>query len=292
MSITIISGGWGGGRGGRIRAWDTPSVRVHVPVSACEFRFNFPTRLEIVVEPWIDGLWDSLKSVLSISSAFENKKLLPHSEAADSSQLKMQSQHIITGPEQGQLTVNDSDRRTSVEERVVNDVAESIQDRLSILSTSTNKIQTIEAPDSSITRASAALDSLLQSDKVKTVTSDSSLQVNNNMVTVSSSRDSCNSKEDTAIQSTNPQNEETHVIQGSSQAVGESTQSGEMILTSSIEVTSSDGDGGSKRRGSFKEDAASWREELRTPSMELASTPLTLPTVPPLFVKVLIKTVS
>lgn len=249
------------------------------------------------MEPWIDGLWDSLKSVLSISSTVENKELSPHSGAADSSQRKVQSQHIVTRAEQGQLlTVNDSYKRTSVERRVVNDVAESIQDRLTISSTSTNKMQTTESSDSSITRASATLDSLLQSDKANTaVTSDSSLQVNNT-VTISSSQDSCNSKEDTAIQSTNPKNEETHVIQGSSQAVGESTQSGEMISASSIEgtpVTSSDdGDGGSKRRGSFKEDTASWREELRTTSMELASTPLTLPTVPPLFVKVLIKTVS
>lgn len=249
------------------------------------------------MEPWIDGLWDSLKSVLSVSGSVENKELPPHSGATDTLQQKVQSQHIVTSEKQGQLTVNDSViKRTSTEEKIVNNLAESVQDRLTISSTSTNKTQTTESPDSSVAQTSATSRTLVQSEKLRTVTSDSSLQVNN-MVTVTSSRDSCNSK-DTAIQSTKPQNEE---VQGSSQAMENSTQSGEMILASSIEVTpvtspsdgsGGNGDGGSKRRGSFKEDVTSWREELRTPSMELASTPLTLPTVPPLFVKVLIKTVS
>ena len=49
--------------------------------------------------------------------------------------------------------------------------------------------------------------------------------------------------------------------------------------------------GGSSGVKNGKEEAAA-RDELKTPSLELASTPLTLPSLPPLFIKVLLKSVS
>lgn len=277
-----------------------------------------------MVEPWIDGLWDSLKGVLSNSDSIENgsvqisagtdttyssqtttQRVIIDSgdvdvhdgeiRATDSLQ-KVQSERIVTRAEQGRLTVTESVERTSTEERIVGDLADSVQDQLTIASTLT-KTQSTESPDSNATRASAISSGLLQSDKPKTVTDGSSL----NVVTLSSSRENYSSKEDTPslitcmTQATKLPNGE--ISQGSSQVMEAPTQ---MTTASSLEITAvtssssgrGDGNSGSlKRRGSFKGDA-SWREELRTPSVELASTLLTLPTIPPLFVKVLMKTVS
>ena len=200
------------------------------------FFFN---RLEIVVEPWIDGLWDSLKNVLSNSDSIEvsppSSQSVPTSactasdksdktdiggtttpriyggdgeeiQATESLQ-KVQSQHVVTrAEEQDQLTIDRSIGRSSTDERIINDLADSVQSQLTVASTLANKqTQSIKSPDSDSAHCASS--------------------------------------------------------------------------------------GGLKNQGSFNKEDASWREELRTPSMELASTPLTLPTVPPLFVKVLMKTV-
>lgn len=176
----------------------------------------FFNRLEIVVEPWIDGLWDSLKNVLSNSDSIEvsppSSQSVPTSactasDKSEESLQKVQSQHVVTrAEEQDQLTIDGSVGRSSTDERIINDLADSVQNQLTVASTLANKqTQSIKSPDSDSAHCASS--------------------------------------------------------------------------------------GGLKNRGSFNKEDASWKEELRTPSMELASTPLTLPTVPPLFVKVLMKTV-
>ena len=285
--------------------------------------------MEIVVEPWIDGLWDSLKNVLSHTTNTDSADdgEMPSSlhdltsTGTDTGQTMAQrvatgsADTEVCGGETGstsslqkvpnvpaststaeQRVTGDSVKRTSTKERVVGGLAESVKDKLSI-SSSPTKTRSTELPNTDVTQVSEssplATETQASSGKTETTTAGSSLKMTASL----SSSDGGSFKEDAPCrtQSTKLSNDET--MQVSPQATETSTQSGETKIASSLEVaavsssSSSGSNGGSKRRGSFKEDA-SWREELRTPSMELASAPLTLPTIPPLFVKVLMKTVS
>ena len=208
-------------------------------------------------------------------------------------------------------------------------LAKSVQDKLTISSTLANT-QSTESPvvshaqsSESSPRAVKPSACLLQSDETKTVTASSSLSKGN--PSSSPDIDVHVSKEDARAQSTkfpskevsevssqpvhkdssiwsnetkiSSSHEVSHAACGDSVGVsvvmgsaGDSERMGGFKEALAVAPSASGSNGGSKRRGSFKEDA-SWREELRTPSIELASAPLTLPNIPPPFIK-LLKTVS
>ena len=248
--------------------WYTHTCTVY---NILKLEFFIFTRLEIVVEPWIDGLWSPLEAVLSSSTSLnstahadcegssnvcaegvsgpssnyttgeENQTMDHQATAADSRDIgSVESGNKIKTTTLKQAVSNDSflgqDRPSvgdTVEETstVVGELAVPFQDKLSISPQPTGQSNAKTAVMDTVTMSSA------QSDKVKT----------------DQSTCTCSTVEKMAA------------------------------------IPSVEGERGSKQRISREETAT--KDELKTPSMELASIPLTLPSVPPSFIKVLLKNV-
>ena len=201
------------------------------------------------MEPWIDGLWDSLEGVLSSAVGGDSTDREVSSQPLEVSTDTSKSDQIT-----GQRMMTDSvGTKTDVcndDKTVARLLNESKQDQLT-----TDSVQSSTADQRAITDLTACFQ-----DKLTT-------------------------------QSAGPSN------LGSTPATGmspSSPQSGDLrTAKSTLEATviTSSSNEGDTRLKVVGEDSGV-REELKTPALELATTPLTLPSVQPPFIKVLMKTVS
>ena len=227
-------------------------------------------RLELVVEPWIDGLWDSLEAILSPSSERSGTGVC-HDTA---SELHVLVQTVVKVPLGTCTSIKDSQSVRNVDEiRTIDgsgdrgDRIESVQrkvvaDNVKQIQLGNDELRAVKSG-----RSAAAVSELALSfeDKVSVSKEPSSLQ------TVSSSMDKSMSS----------------ITERDKVKEGQSSPAEVGVATASRK----DSNGGSKRKSNSREDGSAM-EELKTPSRELAGVSLNLPSVQPSFIKVLLKNVS
>ena len=224
-------------------------------------------RLELVVEPWIDGLWDSLEAILSPSSERSGTSVC-HDTASE-----LLVQTVVKVPFGTCTSIKDSQSVRKADEirtidgsgdrgdRIESMQREVVADNVKQIQLGNDELRPVKSG-----RLTAAVSELALSfeDKVSVSKEPSSMQ------TVSSSTDK-------SMSST--ERDEVKEGQSSPAEVGVATASRK------------DSNGGSKRKTSSREDGSAM-EELKTPSRELAGVSLNLPSVQPSFINVLLKNVS
>ena len=213
------------------------------------------------MEPWIDGLWESLESVLLTVTGDD-------SSTATDITFPLSSQphpHPLTDTDTSASKSDlSSHQSVSVESGVMPEAEEQTEDVRSSLSDASTQQKTDHTRNNVVQTSSDVCSTDLAS----------SLRDRLNISPSLSSSSSLSEKRLSSLCADLP----------SSSPLLES-QSGETVKGwSSV-------DGGSKRRRSIEEES-SMREEVKTPSMELVSSPLTLPSIQPIFIKVLLKSVS
>ena len=225
--------------------------------------------MEIVVEPWIDGLWSPLEAVLSSSTSLNSTA---HADREGSSNACAEG---VSGP---------SSNYTTGEENQTMDHQATAADSRDIGSVdSGNKIKTTTL------KQAVSNDSFLGQNRPSVGDT-----VEETLTVVGELAVPFQDKLSISPQPTGQSNTKTAVMdpvmmssaQSSRMKTDQSTCS---IVEKMAAIPSVEGESGLKQRISREETAT--KDELKTPSMELASIPLTLPSVPPLFIKVLLKNV-
>lgn len=212
------------------------------------------------MEPWIDGLWESLESVLLTVTGDDSNTATDITFPLSSQPRPHPLTDTDTSASKSDLSSHQS---VSVESGVMPEAGKQTEDVRSSLSDTSTQQKTDHTRNVVQTSSDVCTTDLASSLRDR-------LNISPSLSTSSSVSEKRLSSLCADLPSSSPLLE---------------SESGETVKgRSSV-------DGGSKRRRSIKEESST-REEVKTPSMELASSPLTLPSIQPIFIKVLLKSVS